>query len=265
MPKNAHRLAGIACSLAFLAGCAALPAGQAEGTPAARVARESLGSLQAGGVSLGAAVAVDERHLLTNAHVLRQAGGQVTIRRADGQAEAPAVLVGTSPNMDLAVLRMPEGFLRPAALASDLPVAGESVWALGPEGLGRALAEGRVARPYVQMRGFGPGFTVRLGALMGFSGGPVVDVSGRVMGLTTALPQPGNAPFLAALTGVDVAGLADGARRQVFVLDIREAMAEVERMGIQLAVAPDQPALLREASSRTWREAARWAAISPSR
>lgn len=265
MPKNAVHMAIIACGLALLAGCAALPPGQAEGTPAARVARDSLASLQAGGVSVGAAVAVDDRHMLTNAHVMRQAGGPVTIRRADGRAEAPAVLVGTSPNMDLAVLRMPAGFLRPAALAPDLPVAGEPVWAMGPEGLGRALAEGRVARPYVQMRGFGPGFTAGLGALMGFSGGPVVDVAGQVMGLTTALPHPGNAPLLAAITGVDVAGLADGARRQVFILDIREAMAEVERMGIPLAVAPPQPGSPREARSRPWREAARWAALAPPR
>jgi S1-C subfamily serine protease len=251
--------------LALLAGCASLPADQAAGTPAARVAQDSLASLRASGVSMGAAIAVDERHVLTNAHVLRQASGPVTLRRADGGAEAPAELVGTSAQMDLAVLRMPEGFLRPAALAPELPVAGEAVWALGPEGLGRALAEGRVARPYVQMRGFGPGFTAGLGALMGFSGGPVVDSSGRVMGLTTALPNPGGAPMLAAMTGMDLAGLAEGARRQVFVLDIREAMAEAERMGISLATAPEAPAPVREARRRPWREAARWAALAAMR
>jgi hypothetical protein len=36
------------------------------------------------------------------------------------------------------------------------------------------------------------------------------------------------------MTGVDLAGLADGARRQVFILDIREAVAEAERMGVML-------------------------------
>jgi len=233
-------LAFAALALFLLAGCASLPTGQAEGTPAARVAGESLASLQASGVSVGAAIAVDDRHLLTNAHVMRQAGGQVTLRRGDGSAEAPAQLVATSRAMDLAVLRMPEGFLRAASLAPDLPQAGEAVWALGPEGLGRALAAGRVKRPYVQMSGFGPGFTAGLGALMGFSGGPVVDVQGRVMGLTTALPNPGGAILLAMMTGVDVAGMAEGARRQVFILDIREAMAEVERMGISLTSSPQR-------------------------
>lgn len=246
-------IASATMALLLLIGCAPLPAGQAEGTPAARVARESLASLRASGVSVGAAIAVDDRHLLTNAHVIRQAGGPVTLRRADGSAEAPAQLIATSRAMDLAVLRMPEGFLRAASLAPDLPRAGEAVWALGPEGLGRALAVGQVERPYVQMRGFGPGFTAGLGALMGFSGGPVVDGQGRVMGLTTALPNPGRAPLLAAMTGVDLAGLAEGTRRQVFILDIREAMAEAERMGISLAASPQRFA---QPSRRPWRDAA---------
>lgn len=221
----------LALALACLMACAPLPAIQAEGTPAERTARESLASLQAGGVSVGAGIAVDRRHLLTNAHVVRQAGGRLTVRRADGGAEAVAVLAGTSPRMDLAVLRLPEGFLRPASLAPDIPVQGEAIWALGPEGIGRSIATGHVARPWIQLRGFGPGFTARLGALMGFSGGPVVDRDGRVMGLTTALPDPGNATILAMMTGVDIAGFADGDRRQVFVLDIREAMGEARRMG----------------------------------
>lgn len=224
-------LAPVAALALVAAACAPLPAHQAEGTPAERVARESMASLQAGGVSVGAGLAVDDRHMLTNSHVVRQAGSQMIVRRADGGAEAPATLVATSPRMDLAVLRLPEGFLRPASLAPDIPIQGEAVWALGPEGLGRSLATGRVARPWIQLRGFGPGFTARLGALMGFSGGPVVDRDGRVMGLTTALPDPGNATVLAMVTGFDLAGFAEGDRRQVFILDIREAMDEARRMG----------------------------------
>lgn len=217
--------------LLLAAACAPLPAQQAEGTPAARVARDSTASVQAGGVSVGGAVAVDDRHVITNAHVVRQAAGRLTLRRADGTAEAEAQLVGASANMDLAVLRMPAGFLHPAAIAPDLPEPGESIWSVGPEGLGRSIATGHVARPAVQMLGFGPGFTAGMGALMGFSGGPVVDRSGRVMGLTTALPEPGSANVLAMLVGVDVAGFAAGNRRQVFILDIREAMDEARRMG----------------------------------
>jgi len=217
--------------LLLAVACAPLPAQQAEGTPAALVARDSTGSIQASGVSVGAGIAVDHQYVITNAHVVRQASGRLTMRRADGMGEADVQLVGTSPNMDLAVLRMPAGFLQPAATAPELPQRGEPVWGVGPEGLGRSLAMGHVTQPAVQMAGFGPGFTAGMGALMGFSGGPVVDRSGRVMGLTTALPEPGSANVLAMLVGVDVAGFAHGNRRQVFILDIREALDEARRMG----------------------------------
>lgn len=213
-----------------LSGCARLPVEQAAGTPAARIAAESLASVQANGVSVGAAVAVDGRHLLTNAHVLRQAGGELRLRRADGGESVAARVVARSPRMDLAVLEAPEGFARPAALAVRTPRPGEPVWALGPEGLGRALASGHVLRPLVEMRGFGPGFTAGLGALMGFSGGPVVDREGRVRGLTTALPEAGAGTVLALATGVDLAGFAQGRRREVFVLGMDEALAEAERI-----------------------------------
>jgi S1-C subfamily serine protease len=231
MPRIPHppALLPIFLLVLALAACARLPAEQAAGTPAERVAATSLASLRSGGVTVGAAVAVDGRHAVTNAHVLRQAGPSLELRSADGLREAPAELVAVSPAMDLALLRTPEGFLQPAPIAEARPARGERVWALGPEGLGRALAIGEVERTEVRMRNFGPGFTARLPVLMGFSGGPVVDAGGRVLGLTTALPEPGATPVLAALTGVDVAGFA-GESRRVFVLGMPEAMAEAARL-----------------------------------
>ncbi|MFN3450038.1 MAG: trypsin-like peptidase domain-containing protein [Roseococcus sp.] len=235
MPAAAYRQSGLGAllllTLLVLGACAASPAQQAVGTPAGRVAAESLASLEAHGVPVGAAVAVGEGRLLTNAHVLRQAGGELRLRRGDDGESAPARVVAVSPRLDLAVLEAPPGFLRPAALAEGGVRSGQPVWALGPHGLGRAMAAGRVAQPEVVLRRFGPGYTAGLGALMGFSGGPVVDESGRVTGLTTALPEPGAAPALAMLTGVDLAGLMDGNRRQVFVLSIRAAMEEAARLG----------------------------------
>ena len=62
--------------LAVLVGCAGMPAEQAASTPARRIAAESLVSVQANGVSLGAGVALaspacDGVALVTNAHVVR--------------------------------------------------------------------------------------------------------------------------------------------------------------------------------------------------
>jgi len=234
--------------LALLAGCAGLPAEQAAGTPARRIAAESLVSVQANGVSLGAAVALEGPAcggvaLVTNAHVLRQAGEAVELRRGDGGAAVPARVEAISPRMDLAVLCAPDGFAAPAGVASALPERGAPVWAVGPQGLGRAVAQGHVARPAARMQGFGRGFTAHMGALMGFSGGPVVDGSGRLVGLTTALAAPGTAPVMAALTGVDVEGFWDGARREVFILAVPAIEAELRRIapGARLAMATAGP------------------------
>jgi S1-C subfamily serine protease len=213
-----------------LFACAAPPAQQAINTPAARIAAESLVSLQSNGVSVGAGVALDDRRVITNAHVIRQAGGDLLLRPADGGDGVRARVLALSPRMDLAVLEVPAGFRRPAPVAAEAPGQGDAVWALGPEGLGRSVAGGQVTRPDVEMRGFGIGFVAGVGALMGFSGGPVVNRYGRLVGLTTALPNPGSATALAVMTGVDVAGFAQGSGRQVFVLGIGEILAELERL-----------------------------------
>jgi S1-C subfamily serine protease len=77
---------------------------------------------------------------------------------------------------------------------------------------------------------------------MGFSGGPVVDRSGRLVGLTTALTAPGTAPVMAALTGVDVEGFWDGARREVFILAAPVIEAELRRIapGARLAMSSER-------------------------
>ena len=83
------------------------------------------------------------------------------------------------------------------------------------------------------MRQFGSGFSARLGALMGFSGGPVVDRLGLLLGLTTALTTPSAAPPMAALTGMDLDGLLNGDGREVFVLSIEAIEAELARLAPQ--------------------------------
>ncbi len=222
-------------ALLALMGCAGLPAEQAAGSPAQRIASESMVSLQANGASVGAAVALrclpcGGEVLVTNAHVLRQAGSYLAVRRGDGGEAVPAEIIAISPRMDLAVLRAPAGFVVPASLTPAVLERGARVWAMGPQGLGRALAQGQVARPSLRMHDFGPGFTARMGALMGFSGGPVVDRSGRLLGLTTALTSPGMAPVMAALTGVDIDGIFHGDQREVFVLSAQAITEEMHRI-----------------------------------
>lgn len=220
---------------ACAAPAAAPPREAALGTPAARVAAESFAAVlhPAGGLPHGGAVAIGPRHLLTSGHVARNAAAvdRVRLQRGDGAAETAAVVVAYSDRLDLAVIEAPEGFARPAPAALAPPRAGDPIWAVGPHRLGRALAAGRVAGAAAVMPGLGEGFTARMPALMGFSGGPVVDREGRLAGLTTAaLGETRAAQLAALLAGVDVAGLAFGEGRRIFVLGADAALAEARRL-----------------------------------
>jgi S1-C subfamily serine protease len=212
-----------------LGACAGPAAREAIGTPAERIATTGFAVLEQAGVARGSVVGFDGEHALTCAHVLPRMAEGLVLRRGDG-AEAAVAVIGRSARMDLAVLRVAPGFLaRPPVVPGLLPVAGEAVWAAGAPGLGAAVAAGRVEAPDAEMPGFGRGFTARMPALMGYSGGPVVDRAGQLMGLTSALPEGGGAALLALLTGADLDGLLRR-DRQVFVLSIHRVQAEAARL-----------------------------------
>lgn len=222
--------------LTLAAACASVPGPSAVGTPAEPVARQSYAAVVIGAPpvfgGLGSAVAIDARHVLTNSHVMRLAGMAVeraTLVRDDGR-KAEGTLVGRSEAMDLAVLRVPEGFLAPARAAIAGPLPAQPVWAAGTTTVGPGLAKGWVMEHDAAIDGLGQGFIARMGALMGYSGGPVVGPDGAVLGLTTALVSPGPAPLLGMLTGVDVDGLLDTEGREVFVLGIGPAIEEARRL-----------------------------------
>lgn len=217
--------------LLLLGACARLPAEEARGTPAESVAALGFAQLSATGMPVGSAVAIAPDRLLTNAHVVPAGVEALGFRRGDGAAGGTARLLARSERMGLAVLAIPPGVMRPVPVAPAAPAAGGRVWALGAPSAGPALAAGEVVQPALLLPGHGPGFTARLGALLGYSGGPALDGEGRLLGLVTALPQPGAAPLLAALSGLDLDGLARGpAGREVFLLGIAPALAEAERL-----------------------------------
>jgi S1-C subfamily serine protease len=217
--------------LTALPGCARLPAGDARGTPAEAVAARGFALLTMGGVPLGSAVAVAPGRLLTNAHVIPAGAGRLGFTTGDGAAGGEAVLLARSARMDLAVLAVPAGLLRPVLQATWPPQAGQRVWAVGAPAAGAAVAEGRVTVPAATLAGHGPGFTARVAALMGYSGGPALDSEGRLLGLVTALPRPGSAPLLAALSGLDLHGLMSGREgREVFLLSAPAALEEAARL-----------------------------------
>jgi S1-C subfamily serine protease len=180
--------------------------------------------------TIGSAVAFDEVHVLTNAHVLRaggQAVSQAVLVRQDG-ARATVRVLARSERMDLAVLVAPRGFLKPAERVSAGIREGLPVWAAGSSAAGPVSANGWLSRLNMHLPAFGPGMIARMDAAQGFSGGPVLDAEGRVVGITAALRDAGQA---------GPAGLPEGARaeqrrprREVFLLAIAAVEAEARAL-----------------------------------
>jgi S1-C subfamily serine protease len=107
-----------------------------------------------------------------------------------------ASLAGRDPGNDLALLRLAEGRLEAAKPAPELPRVGQFALALG-----RASGEIEASLGVISAIG-GPVRTGRGGLLEqylrtdaipypGFSGGPLVDASGQLLGLNTSCLAPG--------------------------------------------------------------------------
>jgi S1-C subfamily serine protease len=215
----------------LLGACARLPAGEARGTPAEAAAAHSFALLTLNGVPLGSAVALESGLLVTNAHVIPAGVERLTFTRGDGGARGEALVISRSDRMDLAVLAVQPDVFAPLPTAAALPQAGQRLWAAGAPTAGAAVAEGRVLHPAAFLPGHGYGFTARMPALLGYSGGPAVDAEGKLVGLVTALPQPGVAPLLASMSGVDLDGLVRGQEgREVFLLSVPELLMEAARI-----------------------------------
>ena len=171
----------------------------------------------------GSGVVVAPGRVLTNAHVLR--GQEVAIRLRGGDA-VPGRVVGLDPDVDVAVIAAETGDAPVVAWepeAVDGVVTGTPVFALAdPGGRGLRVTLGFVSaagRSFRGPRGRRITGTIEHTAALprGASGGPLVDASGRLLGINTVrleggliMAVPADAPLK---TAVERLSRGEGAKR----------------------------------------------------
>ncbi|MBJ7457405.1 MAG: trypsin-like peptidase domain-containing protein [Thermoleophilia bacterium] len=136
-------------------------------------------------------------HVVTNAHVV---GDEDEVVVSLGGRRVGAHVRGVEPSVDLAVLELdvPAGDVRPLAFAESAGLrVGDPVVAIGaPFGLQGSLSSGIVSglrRQIDSPNGFAITGVIQTDAALnpGNSGGPVLDLSGRVIGVATQIATEG--------------------------------------------------------------------------
>lgn len=144
--------------------------------------------------SLGSGVIIDGKRgfILTNAHVIAKTG-TITVILKD-EREFDAQIVGTDPDSDLAVLRIPSEETLPAIDMgnSDDLMIGETVIAIGnPFGFSNTVTTGVISAMNRSIRTEDTVFQdfIQTDASInpGNSGGPLLNIAGELIGINTAI------------------------------------------------------------------------------
>jgi S1-C subfamily serine protease len=154
-----------------------------------------------GGTATGSGFVIDgDGHILTNAHVVDGADRiTVTLGDRDQSQAVEAKVVGKDPSTDVALLQVdvPSDQLHPLPLGDSADLAvGEPVVAIGnPFGLDRTVTTGIVSalqRQITAPDGFTISNVIQTDAAInpGNSGGPLLDGSGRVIGINSQIESP---------------------------------------------------------------------------
>ena len=146
--------------------------------------------------STGSGVIVDAEngYIVTNHHVVDRAD-EVVVGLADGR-RLPAEIIGTDPQVDLAVLQVEGEELAALEFANSSAVrVGDFVVAIGnPFGLESTVTSGIVSalgRTGLGIEGFEAFIQTDASINLGNSGGALVDLTGKLVGINTAIVSPG--------------------------------------------------------------------------
>lgn len=198
----------------------------------------------------GSGVVIGENRILTNAHNL--AGDEIRVTFADGRT-ADATVAGVDVDGDLAVLNVPTEGAKALDLGADAEAGiGTPVVALGnPNGHGPRVTFGFVSgvgRSFRGPRGRRVAGAIEHTAplMPGSSGGPVVDLKGRLLGINTN--RLGNGFYLAIAADASVrervAALGRGESTQRRQLGIGLAPSHVARRLRRAVGLPERDGLL---------------------
>ncbi|MES2015365.1 MAG: Do family serine endopeptidase [Pseudomonadota bacterium] len=141
--------------------------------------------------SLGSGVIVStEGYILTNNHVI-EAADEIDVVLADGR-KAPAKLVGTDPETDLAVIRIDAANLPVIVLGhAEQARVGDVVLAIGnPFGVGQTVTMGIISalgRNNLHINHFENFIQTDAAINFGNSGGALIDTGGNLIGINSAI------------------------------------------------------------------------------
>ena len=184
-----------------LSGSEAPPAEEGSVAAIAEAALPSVVSLEVrgngGGGSGSGFIIRRDGYILTNNHVIADAvdGGSVEVFFDDGTS-VPGEIIGTSSSYDLGIVKVDKSGLTPATLGnSDAVRVGDPVVAIGsPLGLNGTVTTGVISaldRPVTaggqEDQSFISALQTDAAINPGNSGGPLLDASGRVIGVNSAI------------------------------------------------------------------------------
>lgn len=144
------------------------------------------------GDRLGSGFAMSrDGQIVTNYHVLKGAR-KVLVKLKNGSAFLPKRIVNIDPAKDIAVIQIDKGTPVYFTMGdSNKAIAGQRVLTIGnPQGLESTLADGLISS--VRMNDAGMKiFQISVPLSNGSSGGPLIDLNGEVIGITTAAMNDG--------------------------------------------------------------------------
>jgi S1-C subfamily serine protease len=180
-----------------------------------------------------------EGHIVTNHHVV-DGGSNFLVTFHDDSKQYKAVLVGSEPKKDIAVLKLQEkpSRLQPVfpGISKDLEVGQMSLAIGSPFGLDSTLTTGVISALGRKIDGFG-GVKIHdmiqtdAAINMGNSGGPLLNSSGELIGMNTMIFSPSGSS----------AGLGFAVPVDTIKLIVPELIkhGKIIRPGLGLGIAPD--------------------------